>query len=690
MAKTKEIKGVQQFIRAQVQPNSFNKESRTFDVVFATETPVRQYNWDIGEFMEILSCDTKSVRMQRAEQGLPVFDSHYPRTAMVQLGRASDIQFKNKEGIATITLGARADEALVSDLENGIVSGISVGYQVYRYMPESVVPGQTPIYRAVDWEPGEISFAPVQADPNSNIRSKETDGNHTIIIDNYSQTKNEKMTIAEIRAKASDEQKARLDAVISIARSAKLGDEKVVELFESDKTIEVIRSENPEFVQVVPPVVDVNKIRQEATEANKTRIDAILKSTRAAKLSDTEAIDFINSDKSIEEIRQAVIEKYVATDPKVNGNHTSGVGKEAIEKKREAACEALLNVIKPDTFKITGANEYRSMSLIEIVKDFAAERGISMRGLDKNGIADMVFGGRRDMSTSDFPLLLEQLADKLLRQDYTFAPEYWSMIAKETSVRDFKPKNLYQVETKNGMQEVLEDDELKYTSLAEAKQTISVKSYAEGIKFTRRAFINDDLNAFSVIPNRFALDWNTLRGDLVWGLLTANNGLGVTMYDTYNLFDTTHHANYMVGATTNLSDTGLQAALLLFRRQLALDGKRRIRVIPKYLIVSPELEVTARKLLSSVFATKTGDINLWNNTYQLIVEPRLTDANAWYLAADPGEIDGLYYCYLDGNSGLRSNRIDDFDTDSIKFGIRGEFGAQAIDYRGWIKSKGIA
>jgi hypothetical protein len=218
---TKKIKTDQQYTRAAIQKNSFDKEKRTLDVVFASETPAPMYNWDIGAYDEVLVCNPQNIRMERAKSGVPVFDSHYPRTAMVQLGRADNIRFENGQAIATITLGARADEAFISDVENGIISGISVGYRVFEY-DGKIEKDKRPLLRATDWEILEISFAPVQADPKSRIRSEASETSINTIINFNSDMKK---TIAEIRAIATDEQKARLDAIIAMTRAAKLSDE---------------------------------------------------------------------------------------------------------------------------------------------------------------------------------------------------------------------------------------------------------------------------------------------------------------------------------------------------------------------------------------------------------------------------------------------------------------------------------
>lgn len=651
---TKEIKIEASRAMADIVPNSYNKEAGTFDVVFATETAISKYDWDLGRYNEILSCETKNIRMQRANNGLPVFDCHYPRNAMVQLGIAENVRFSNKQGTSTIRLGARADEALRSDIEKGVIKGISMGYNVYAYTQEGEIKPnskETPTYRAMDWEPTEISFAPVQADVNAGIRNQETGNTHTLIINSNQKMETENKT----------------------------------------ETVEQTREQKTPATPATPQTqVDVAQIRKEADEANKIRLDAILKSTRAAKMEDSKAIEFHLSGKPIDEIRQMVIDTFVKNEPaQPNGNHDITTGKEGIEKKREAAEQSILHRIDSKAFpleKVEGAREFRGLAVHEIAKEFMIERGANIRMLSKESIAEMIFTGQREMATGDFPLLLENVMNKALRGDYQYAQEFWSMIAKETSVSDFKAKSLYQVDSSNGMAELPEGDEIKYGKLTEARQTISVKSFGEGLQFTRKAFINDDLSALATIPSKFVLDWATTQGDLIWAMLTSATD-GIVMADGKKLFHA-DHKNLFSGAGTALADAGLTAALKGFKAQTGLDGVRKIRVTPKYLIVSPDLEVTARKLLYAALSpVATSDVNVWAGAYTLIVEPRLT-GNIWYLAADPMAIDGLYYAYLNGNAGLRSNRIDNFKTDSIEFAVRGEFGCAAIDYRGWQKNVG--
>lgn len=681
MPEQKRIKTEGLFSRALITPNSFNEEARSFDVVFATEAPCQMRGYMIGldeDFNEILLCREGNVRTERLNDGLPVFDNHpYNKSASIQLGICSNTRFENNQLVGTITLGARADDALISDIKNGIIKGISVGYNVYTYQRDVFSPDDMPTLNAIDWEPFEVSFAPVQADTNSKIRSNNGEKHETIILNNE-----KKMTIEEIRAKATDEQKARLDAIITVGRSANLKDEKVVELYEGKQTIEEIRSAykvEPKKEEPADPVLDsktVEEIRSQATKKQSDFFDSILLSTRAAKMDDSKAIEYFKSGKPIEEIRQMVIDEFVKKDPK-----TISVNQEedGTDKKRSAIQNAIMNRVS-SKFKLEKNNEYRGMSLVEIGKELLIDGGVNVRGMSKNEVYQRLM--KRDLSTSDFPLLLEDTNNKMLRADYGYAPEFWDKIARETSVSDFREKKMYQVDKANGMKKTPEGDKIKFNKLLEAKQTISVESYAEGLLFTRQAFVNDDLSAFSLIPNKFVQDWDLLRGDVVWGLITDN----AKMDDGNTLFHTKHNNLAATGAI--LSEDSLSEAYVAMSTQTGLDGKKRLNIIPKYICVSAEYKIEAMKLLTSITPQKVEDVNVFSNMDLAVIVDRHLSGKAWYLTADPAAVEGLYYAYLDGNGGLRSERVEDFDTDSIKFAVRGEFGASAIDYRGWFKNPG--
>ena len=635
-----------QFGRVLVQPATLDKENRTVDVVFATETPVSRFGWE-EDYDEVLICDPSAVRMERINKGLPVVDSHKTFSVFSQLGKTMKVWFdKSKRQMwATIKFSTRAEvEGIFKDIEDGIISEISVGYRVYKFEREAPTDGKNPVYRAVDWMPVELSFCSVPADINSGTRNA-GEKNEVVIINNNNmeEQNNNNATLTEGGATRTHE-----------------------------------GTPQPQ------PAPDIEQVRADATKAERRRLEEILTSVRAANLPDTYAIELHISAKSLDACRQAILEKVIAAQtPPPAGAHTAGVGKEAIEAKRAGVESAILHRINPAVFKLDdNARQYRGMTLIEIGKDLLTERGVNVRELDKTAVSEMLFGHRAH-TTSDFPLLLENVANKMLLGDYQFAAEYWPLISRQTTVSDFREKGFYRVESENGMKEVAEGGAINYTTLSEGKESIRIKSFGEGIKFTRQALINDDLSAFSLIPQRFVKDWDELRSQMIWDLIIKN----VKLSDGKALYSTDHN-NLITGANSALSEEGLAAAMVKFKRQTGLDGKRPIRAIPKYLIVPPELEVAAKKLVTAITASNTKDVNVFTNAFSIIIEQRLTSATEWYLMADPAALPCFYYAYLDGSEALRVKTTEDFDTDSIKYAVRGEFGAAAVDFRGTVKSAG--
>src|SRR5581483_7802725 len=70
-------------------------------------------------------------------------------------------------------LTEREDAAgIVSDIRAGHIKAVSVGYRVHKYEITESDSGPD-LYRAVDWEPLEISAVPLGADPGAGFRSAE-------------------------------------------------------------------------------------------------------------------------------------------------------------------------------------------------------------------------------------------------------------------------------------------------------------------------------------------------------------------------------------------------------------------------------------------------------------------------------------------------------------------------------------
>jgi hypothetical protein len=126
-----------QYGSAIIQPDTVNTGTREVDVVFATETPIARFGWE-ENYDEILSCGETAMRMDRVNVGLPVMDTHAQRSVFNQFGRASKVWFNDKrEACARLRFSQRDEVAKIfQDITDGLITGISVGYRVFKYIRE--------------------------------------------------------------------------------------------------------------------------------------------------------------------------------------------------------------------------------------------------------------------------------------------------------------------------------------------------------------------------------------------------------------------------------------------------------------------------------------------------------------------------------------------------------------------------
>lgn len=147
------------------------------------------------------------------------------------------------------------------------------------------------------------------------------------------------------------------------------------------------------------------------------------------------------------------------------------------------------------------------------------------------------------------------------------------------------------------------------------------------------------------------------------------------------------HADHGNTAAVALSEAALTTARLHMRTVKGLDGKTIIAVKPRYLVVGPELETQAEKLLAAIFATSTEDVNAFAGKLTLVVEPRITD-DSWFVLADPASVPSIQYAYLSAAQGVQIQRQESWDTLGLKYRAWLDFGCGWLDWRGAYRSTG--
>lgn len=161
-------------VRATLDTTTFNEKDRTVEVVFATEAEVVRYGWD-GKYIEVLDCNETSVRLERLNNGAPVLDNHSAYSLKNQIGVVVRAWVAGNECRALLRFSDRDDIAgIIQDIKNGIIRNVSVGYRVYIYEQNEQAKDEVPTYRALDWEPMEISMVPIPADYNAGVRNDDS------------------------------------------------------------------------------------------------------------------------------------------------------------------------------------------------------------------------------------------------------------------------------------------------------------------------------------------------------------------------------------------------------------------------------------------------------------------------------------------------------------------------------------
>jgi len=131
------------------------------------------YNYENGEyFTQVLLPTAENTRVARLDSGLNLFDNHtWDKSAVNTLGISVGYEFTERGLELKYKWGARADDALRNDVANGIIKTVSIEGDIYTY-EVTREQGMLPKYKAVDWEPTSLSFAPVPQDIESQIEVK--------------------------------------------------------------------------------------------------------------------------------------------------------------------------------------------------------------------------------------------------------------------------------------------------------------------------------------------------------------------------------------------------------------------------------------------------------------------------------------------------------------------------------------
>lgn len=273
---------------------------------------------------------------------------------------------------------------------------------------------------------------------------------------------------------------------------------------------------------------------------------------------------------------------------------------------------------------------------------------------------------------------------------YRQHPEMYRRINKVTTSRrafeqDFRVAGLGPLVQKSELGTTILDKPLKIGGT-----NIINYTYALGVAISRE--LRDDNQYPEILQLAAMLGLSSYWTTELFGHDVYNNAFSTARYTVRDglALCASNHPIQGTGATvsnlgnTDLSEAGLMAAILAYDTQVNERGMP-ILLQPRTLLVNPSERMTAKMLLKSAGRTSlitqpgTNNINpLYDEGLTEFSDPWLTDADAWFLLAEPSQLP-VEFIWRE----MPDTRTwDDDSADATFHKIRQRHGQGARDWRG--------
>lgn len=649
-------------IRAAVDASSFNESDGTFEVVWSTGAKgLRRDFWTGERFYESLSLDPAHVRMDRLNNGAPYLAAHAAYSLSNVIGVVERAWLNDSQGHAKIRLSKReAVQPIKQDIQDGILRNVSVGYDVHTYERiRSEQKDEPDEYRAIDWEPMEISSVPMGFDDGAKVRSAEAEPMHQVTIIHRG--------------------------------TAAIGDREMPK----ENTVSV--------AELAPDQQAVDAARAAGAVAERARCTEIRSSVQKAGLGSDLADKLINDGVAIDAARAQIIDamatKQQAEQTTTRGQHAVEVGQDAREKWVEGARNWLFNKaavrhVFGDAGAKMEAGEFRGLSLVDLARDSLERAGVRTRGLSKLDLVGQALTHRSAYNgTSDFSVLLETAIHKILLGAYANTPDTWRRFCHIGSVSDFRAHNRYRLGSFGTLDALNEHGEFKQKQIPDgAKESITASTKGNIIGLTRQAIINDDMGAFNSLAAAFGRSAKLSIEVDVYTSLALNSGAGPALADGHPIF-----YNRGTGKNNITTSAALTADNLDLDRQAMasltdISGNEYLDLRPSILLVSLALGSKGREINKMEYNEESSKQNKRPNSvrdlFQDIVDtPRIT-GNRRYLFADPNVAPVLEVAFLDGQQEPFLDNQNGWRVDGVEWKVRHDYGVAGVGYEGAITNAG--
>ncbi|MGB3751879.1 MAG: Mu-like prophage major head subunit gpT family protein, partial [Arcobacteraceae bacterium] len=531
----------------------------------------------------------------------------------------------------------KESDSIFRKYAEGILTDVSIGYKVNTATIEERK-NETDIVTVTDFDIRELSAVGIGFDKGATVGRNEE--NFAGEINMNEKLRKELENLRKSVDDLNDTQKVRLDELSNLEK------------------------------QNDTQKVDTKRVAADAVNTERTRVSEIQDLVAGGQITAQRAATFIKEGDELDMVRKAIL------DERSNDSKSIVIGNSDDNTNMQRCIEdaILMRVGFTPTKVEEGTENFRGASLLDMARSLTGYQGYDR--------AELV---QRAMSTSDFPLLLGNVANRVIAGAFDEEEGTFALWTESVELPDFKTRNETKLSNQNGRLEKLkEGSEKKKIEFTESGESWALVSYGAEFKLTREMIINDDLGVFTDIVAEFGRMAKRTSNGLVYDYLqNAGDYTNHKMNDGKKVFDNTH--NNMTAPGTALSSETLSTARTVMRRQK--DGKKALNISPKYLFVAPESERTALQILNSeadVGSTNSGVMNPHKNSLVPIVDSELVDG-PWYLAAARNTVK---VGYLQGTNKQPIVQQINNNIDGAEFKCVFDFGVVVTDYRGLYKNLG--
>lgn len=401
------------------------------------------------------------------------------------------------------------------------------------------------------------------------------------------------------------------------------------------------------------------------------RIMSIMRSAETGEFTREQVNEFIVRNVPEETVRKMVLQKLEAQTQANRICNAVSTREDNYANRLQGLEEALLHRVDRNNFAVTDkARTFYGQSLVQQVS------GVIPR---YTGEADATFI-KRAMSSSDLPEALANVAEKSLQRQYELLPSTFEPWTRKDILRNYREHSQVKRGDVSSLFERPEGAEFKYGSFSEANEVVRLKDYGKIHAFTSQMIVNDDLGVIQRLASSQAVAASRLDTKMAYLALTTNKVMkdGVVLY----------HANHgNLGTAGAVGETTVAEAYKMMRKQMSTDNLDNLNLAPKFLVCGPDKEIEARKFLTSIIPNQTSNVNVFQNSMQVIVDGQIT-GNQFYFVADPMLIDTVTLFRLEGQEQPKISSRVNFNTSSVELKIEYALAAAPMDWRGLFKNAG--